>query len=87
MRLLGLTEAMSGCGWHRVMLPLAFMQVPTVERILVKAFGTEIYDVMNGWILMLLLVAMSGAGIFAAVRMVSFKKIINILENDDKPNP
>ena len=26
MRLLGLTEAMSGCGWHRVMLPLAFMQ-------------------------------------------------------------
>lgn len=25
MRILGLSEAMSGCGWHRVMLPLGFM--------------------------------------------------------------
>lgn len=60
------------------------LQVPSVRKILVKAFTEDIYDTVNGWALILLLVTSAGAGILGYVRMVSVKKIINILESDDR---
>lgn len=82
-------------GWKRInfySLNLAYcfavlfasLQVPTVRRILVKAFTESAYDAVNGWVLILLLITAAGTGILGYVRMVSVKKIINILESDDK---
>ena len=59
------------------------IQVPTVSRILIKAFTEPVYDTINGWVLILLLITASGAGVLGFIRMISVKKIINILENDD----
>lgn len=84
-------------GWRRLnfySLNLAYfffvlfvpMQVPTVSRILIKAFTEDVYDVMNGWVLSLLLITAAGGGILSYVRMKGVKKIINVLEetNDDQ---
>lgn len=62
------------------------LQIPTVEKILTKAFTREFYDVVNGWALIAFLVTASGGGILSYVRAVSFKKIIHVLENDDQPD-
>lgn len=67
------------------LVPFAALQVPTVRYILIKAFTESIYDVINGWVLIGLLVTSSGAGILGFVRMKGVKKMINSLEegNDD----
>lgn len=81
-------------GWKRInfySLNLAYcffvlfasLQVPSVKKILIKAFTEPVYDTVNGWALILLLITAAGAGILGYVRMVSVKKIINILESDD----
>lgn len=64
----------------------ASLQVPTVRRILIKGFTEQVYDVVNGWALILLLITAAGAGILGFIRMKGVKKIINVLEegNDDK---
>lgn len=66
----------------------ASLQVPTVKKILVKAFTEPVYDVVNGWTLILLLVTSAGAGILGFIRMKGVKKIISVLEDgnaDQKP--
>jgi|SRR5215217_176359 len=60
------------------------LQVPTVRKILIKAFTEEHYDMVNGWCLIFLLITSSGAGILSYIRMLSVKKIINVLENGNK---
>lgn len=63
------------------------LQVPTVKAILIKAFTENTYDVINGWVLSVLLITSAGAGLLGYMRMISVKKIINVLDNDDKGNP
>lgn len=60
------------------------LQVDTVQIVISKAFGLKTYDVINGWVLILLLVTASGAGILGFIRMISVKKIIEVLENNEK---
>ena len=56
MRILGLTQRESGCGWHRVVMPLGFMpgikatvtNIPTVE-ILQKGFDIILYNRFSIW--------------------------------------
>jgi len=85
-------------GWKRVnffSLNLAYcffvlfvpMQVPSVSKILIKAFSQEVYDTLNGWVLVLLLFTSAGAGILGYARMVSVKKIITLLEKTDDKEP
>lgn len=84
-------------GWRKInfySLNLAYcffvlfvsMQVGTVKSILIKAFSEKNYDTINGWVLILLLITASGAGILGFIRMISVKKIITILENNDRPD-
>jgi len=62
------------------------LQVGTVKTILIKAFNESMYDALNGWILIGLLITASGAGILGFIRMISVKKIISALENNDREN-
>lgn len=62
------------------------MQVPAIKAILVKAFSEENYDIMNGWVLILLLISSSGAGILGYIRRQSLKKIIELLESNNVKN-
>lgn len=82
-------------GWKKVnfySLNLAYcffvlfvsLQMGAVKSVLVKAFKEDVYDVINGWVLILLLVTASGAGILGFIRMISVKKIIDVLEKNDK---
>lgn len=59
------------------------LQVPAVKKVLIKAFTEEVYDVVNGWVLIALLITSAGAGILGYVRMRGVKKIINVLEETD----
>lgn len=63
------------------------IQVPTVSKILIKAFGQTTYDTINGWVLILLLVTSAGAGILSFVRIISIKKILGALEDGNKTDP
>lgn len=63
------------------------LQVGAVKNVLIKAFkpnGEDIYDIINGWTLILLLVTASGAGILGFIRMISVKKIIDVLDKNDR---
>lgn len=63
------------------------LQVQSVSKILIKAFGEGFYDALNGWVLIGLLITAAGAGILGFIRMISVKKLINLIENeDDKRN-
>ena len=59
------------------------LQIPSVVQILVKGFGQEFYNTLNAWVTILLLITSAGAGILGFNQMLSIKKIINILENND----
>jgi len=63
------------------------MQVGAVKNVLIRAFKEDVYDIINGWVLIFLLVTASGAGILGFIRMISVKKIIDVLEKNDKPDP
>lgn len=77
--------------WNFYSLNLAYgffvlfisLQVPSVFKILIKAFGEPLYDALNGWVLILLLITAAGAGILGFIRMISVKKLINLIENED----
>lgn len=77
--------------WNFYSLNLAYgffvlfisLQVPSVFKILIKAFGEPFYDALNGWVLIALLITAAGAGILGFIRMISVKKLINLIENED----
>lgn len=63
----------------------ASLQVSAVHKILIKALLTQReYDVVNGFVLSGLLITAAGSGALGYVRMITVKKIISTLENDDK---
>lgn len=59
------------------------LQVPSVSKILIKAFKEPFYDSLNGIVLILLLVTASGAGILGFIRMTTVKRAINMLESGE----
>lgn len=59
------------------------LQVPSVSKILIKAFSEPMYDALNGWVLICLLITSAGAGILGFIRMISVKKLINLIEHDE----
>lgn len=63
------------------------MQWGFIQNILIKAFGQDLFDVVNGWVLAGFLITSAASGILGVVKSDRLKKIINLFENNnDRPN-